>query len=115
MEHFQDVLAAVFAGDNIRVFRVMERVGNVRAVRVTAIKSNPHFRAVNQRRVPAPGFSGVEFGLPYPQIVVALFGVFTAEVQLYPVAPLAAQPGRDRPFSRLLIRLQPLKKPTHYL
>ncbi|SUX28330.1 Uncharacterised protein [Cedecea davisae] len=87
----------VFTGDNIRVFRVMERVGNIRAVRVTTVKNTPHFRAVNQRCVPASGFSGVRFGLSYPLVVMALFGVFTAEVQLHPVAAQAGQPGRDIP------------------
>ncbi|MGY3069052.1 hypothetical protein ACVWYR_004410, partial [Pantoea agglomerans] len=87
---------AVVTGDHIWMLRVMERIGDVGSVRVTAVKSNPHFGAINQRRVPAIGFSGIGFGLAYPQVVIALFGVFAAEVQLHPVAARFVQMGIRR-------------------
>ena len=89
----QDVLAAVVAADDVGMFRVMEGVGNIRAVRVAAVKGNANFGALNQRRVKAVISSGVGICQPHPQIAVAGFAEQAVNVQLHPVESRLVEMG----------------------
>lgn len=53
----QDVLATVVARDDVGMFSVVKRMGDIRAVDIAVVIRNADFGAVQKRRVPAERFT----------------------------------------------------------
>ncbi len=73
-----------------------------RIVELAAVESDRHFRAVQQRRVPAIIISRIGLCQPQPQIRTALLAVAAIEIKLHPVTPGVVQPGVDVALLRAL-------------
>ncbi|CAM7091146.1 hypothetical protein ENINMM100B1_23130 [Enterobacter intestinihominis] len=91
----QHVAGVVVAGHGVGVFRVVQRIRDVRQVDVAVAVRNRHFGPVGQWRMPAVRFSGIRFRHPQPQVCEALLRIVPVKVHPDAVASLVVQVGVD--------------------
>ncbi|SAH09041.1 Uncharacterised protein [Enterobacter hormaechei] len=91
----QHVAGVVVAGHGVRMFRVVQRIRDVRQVDVAVAVRNRHFGPVGQWRMPAVRLSGIRFRHPQPQVCEALFSIVPVKVHPDAVASLVVQVGVD--------------------
>ncbi|MNE17593.1 hypothetical protein D3C80_1105790 [compost metagenome] len=86
-----DIARVVIAGNVIRVFGIVLSVGNVRAVRVTAVEHHRDFSAIKQRGVEAVGIPGIRFCQTQPEVGISLFGAVTVKIEPDAIPPLIVE------------------------
>ncbi|CAM7704887.1 Uncharacterised protein [Enterobacter hormaechei] len=103
----QHVAGVVVAGHGVRMFRVVQRIRDVRQVDVAVAVRNRHFGPVGQWRMPAVRLSGIRFRHPQPQVCESLFCIVPVKVQPDAVASVLIQMGVNVIF---LTALNPRRK-----
>ncbi|CZY90888.1 Uncharacterised protein [Enterobacter cloacae] len=91
----QHIAGVVVAGDVVRVFRIVQGVGDIRQVDVAVAVRDGHFGAVKKRGVPAVRPTAVRLRHPQPQIRESLLCLVPVEIQSDAVAPLFIQVRAD--------------------
>ncbi|SVQ98069.1 Uncharacterised protein [Klebsiella pneumoniae] len=89
------IAGAVFLRHRIDMPRVVQRMRNIRPVRVAFVESNRHLRALDQREVKAVHVAAVGFGETHRHAFLTLPFLISVSVKFHPVQAGRILPGVD--------------------
>ncbi|SAS63822.1 Uncharacterised protein [Klebsiella pneumoniae] len=90
-----DVTGAVLLRHMVNMPGIMQRMGNIRPVRVAFVESNRHLRALDQREVKAVHVAAVGFGETHRHAFLTLPFILSVSVKFHPVQAGRILPGVD--------------------